>query len=97
MPATFDWDALAHDSPTSSEENQMSDAHTMPFAEYEGSDVRDTPSPPATLVLTSTLRLTAPRPAPAPPPPRPRPAPAPDPHPDPTLTPHPTFAPAVAR
>ena len=44
MPTAFDWAALAHESPTSSEENQMSDAHTMPFAEHEGSDLRDTPS-----------------------------------------------------
>lgn len=44
MPTAFDWAALAHDSPTSSEENQMSDAHTMPFAEHEASSVRDTPS-----------------------------------------------------
>jgi hypothetical protein len=71
----------------------MSDAHTMPFAEYEGSDVRDTPSPPATLGPPPP----PPPPRPAPPPPRPRPAPDPDPHPDPALTSHPTFAPAVAR
>ena len=60
MPTTFDWDALAHDSPTSSEENQMSDAHTMPFAEHEGSDVRDTLSPPATLVLSRSTFSFAP-------------------------------------
>ena len=76
MPTAFDWAALAHDSPTSSEENQMSDAHTMPFAEHEASSVRDTPS--------SEVRDT---PSPSPPAPTPTPPPSPHPGPHPTFAP----------